>query len=80
MYRGNNKGDHDLWRVRNNQLVDISFIGDKRGAGLLASNADMEYLGKHTFRFNPADSKAVKGTMREIEQWEKQHPNDPVNK
>ena len=44
-FRGYNKGDHDLWRCKNNRQMDITFIGDKRGAGLKQSHPDLEYLG-----------------------------------
>ena len=40
----------------------------------------MLLLGPKTYRFNPADSKAVDNTMRDIKKWEKDHPNDPVHK
>jgi len=77
---GFNKGDHDLWRVKNHEEVVISYIGDKKGAGLKEFKNSISYLSSYTYRFDPADSKAVAGTMDGIRRWAASHPNDPVNK
>merc|ERR1719473_2123081 len=55
---GFNKGDFDLWRVKNERDLTVTFIGDKRGAGLARAN-EHGYLGPKNYRFNPADSKAI---------------------
>ena len=31
---GYNSGDYDMWRVQRERDIEITFIGDKRGAGL----------------------------------------------
>jgi len=77
---GYNKGDFDMWRVRNNRTMNIVFIGDKRGAGLDSKNNDLKYYNYHTYRFNSSDSSAVQATMKDIAQWEKDHPNQQVIK
>lgn len=65
-HRGFNNGDYDLWRVSSNKLLNIEFIGDKRGAGLNTHDDDIRYMNVHRFRFGPADSKAVANTMPSI--------------
>ncbi|CAG5102557.1 Oidioi.mRNA.OKI2018_I69.chr1.g357.t1.cds [Oikopleura dioica] len=77
---GFNKGDYDLWRVRNHEEVVISYIGDKKGAGVRETKNAVTYLTRYTYRFDPVDSKAVAGTMDGIRRWAAAHPNDPVNK
>ena len=37
-------------------------------------------MNTHTFRFNATDSKAVKVTMPAIQTWEREHPDQTVNK
>ena len=57
MTTGYNKGDHDLWRVKNSETLDIAFIGNTKGAGLVKTSPNHIYQGPHTYRWSPADSK-----------------------
>jgi hypothetical protein len=62
------------------KIVKNNFPGDKKGAGLKEFKNGISYLSSYTYRFDPADSKAVAGTMDGIRRWAASHPSDPVNK
>ena len=45
-FRGYKNGEYDLWRLKKEKTLQVSFIGDVRGAGL--PEKDMfDYQGKN---------------------------------
>ena len=47
-----------MWRVYREQDIEVTFIGDKRGAGLSIPGVH-DYQGSKRYRFNAADSKDI---------------------
>ena len=68
-----------MWRVYREQDIEVTFIGDKRGAGLSVAGVH-DYQGTKRYRFNAPDSKDIQATMADIERYEKMNPNQIVNK
>ena len=59
--------------------MKVTFIGDKRGAGLSVAGVH-DWQGIKRYRFNAADSKDIQATMSSIRQYEKLNPDAVVNK
>jgi len=68
-----------MWRVGREQTIEVTFIGDKRGAGLSVAGVH-DWQGIKRYRFNAADSKDIQATMSSIRQYEKLNPDAVVNK
>ena len=47
---GFNSGDYDMWRVQRETDIEVSFIGDKRGAGLTEVWWTRHFLHVGTFK------------------------------
>ena len=47
-----------MWRVQREQTIEVTFIGDKRGAGLSVAGVH-DWQGIKRYRFNASDSKDV---------------------
>ena len=60
-------------------LMKVTFIGDKRGAGLSVAGVH-DWQGIKRYRFNASDSKDIQATMSSIRQYEKLNPDAVVNK